>query len=375
MILSYNNHSWYLFIGSDAVVHCCYGDPMFYKFINSSFLVPTVLLTLASCGNAKFSSGGSGRKTPTPTPVAPVAPPTIPTTPPPVGPICTDAQKAIGANIVFLVDNSNSNAKSDCPGAVTTPQNVSTCAGETNREKSLLAAFDLLADVSTKDTSPSAASNISIVEFPSTSGTSKVATNGWISSRPAADSRATIKAASAFTRNPVGATPYGAAISAASTLFASSANDARSRVAVLITDGEPTDRDPIAVASSAAELRKAGVEVITVYIANDQGRTQRQAEHETMLRDWDSRWLANSPSAHYYVDSANLIKNLDDYLSYIFGKNGKVSLGDAVTSAVVPSCVDAPGSVCQRWKVEIPDSAGLENVVKQIIRTRAIKCQ
>ena len=348
---------------------------MFYKFRNSSFIVSAFLLTLASCGNAKFSSGGSGRKNPPVTPVTPVVPPTIPTTPPPVGPICNDTQKAIGANIVFLVDNSNSNASSDCPGVVTTQQSVSTCAGETNREKSLLAAFDLLGDVSTEDTSPSAASNISIVEFPSASGTSKVATNGWISSRPVVESRATIQSALTFARRPVGATPYGAAITAASTLFSSSPNDERSRVAVLITDGEPTDRDPVAVAATADELRKAGVEVITVYIANAQSRAQREAEHQAMLQDWESRWLARSPSAHYYVEAANAIKNMDDYLSYIFGRNGKVSLADAVTSAVVPSCVDAPGSVCQRWKVEIPNSAGLENVVKQIIRTRAIKCQ
>ena len=333
------------------------------------------LLTLASCGSAKFMAGGNARTAPT-APVTPVAtPPVISTAPPAEGPICADTQKAIGSNIVFLVDNSNSNSTSDCPSAVTSPQGVSTCGGETNREKSLLAAFDLLGEVSTKDASPNAASNISIVEFPSANGNSKVVTNGWVSSRPVAESRATIQSALGFTRSPVGATPYGSAISAASTLFSSSTNDGRSRVAVLITDGEPTDRNPIAVAASAVELRKAGVEVITVYITKAQSRAQREADHEKMLRSWESSWMARSPSAHYYVEAANGYKNFDDYLSYIFGRNGRVSLGDSVTSSVVPSCVDAPGAACQRWKVEIPDSAGLENVVKQIIRTRAIKCQ
>ncbi len=351
---------------------------MFYQSSKSLLITAAILpalLSLASCGNAKFAAGGSGRTAPT-NPVAPVAtPPVISTAAPAAGPICADTQKAIGSNIVFLVDNSNSNSISDCPGAVASQQGGTTCASETNREKSLLAAFDLLSEVSAKDVSPGAASNISIVEFPSANGSSRIVTNGWISSRPAAASRSSIQSALAFTRQPVGATPYGAAISAASSMFGASANDGRSRIAVLITDGEPTDRDPISVARNAAELRKTGVEVITVYIANAQSRAQREAEHENMLRAWESAWLARAPSAHYYVEAGNGYTNFNDYLSYIFGRNGRVALGESVTSSVVPSCVDAPGSVCQRWKVEIPDSAGLENVVKQIIRTRAVKCQ
>jgi von Willebrand factor type A domain len=329
--------------------------------------------SLGACGSAKFAGGGKGSNPPAPPPVV-VAQPPIKTTPPPEGPVCSDAQKAIGANIVFLIDNSNSNAITDCPGRVDQGA-VSTCSGETNRGKSLLAAFDLLAEVSTKDDSPSAASNISIVEFPSANQSYKMATNGWVSSRPVAASRPVIQTALGFTRQPIGATPYGSAIAAASNLFGAASNDNRSRVAVLVTDGEPTDRDPIGVAKSSLELRKAGVELITVYITNAQGRVQRVTEHEAMLRDWERISLGATPSAHFYVGNANSYTSFDDYLGYIFGRNGHVSLGDSITSSVVPSCVDSPASVCQRWKVEIPSSSGLENVVKQIIRTRAIKCQ
>lgn len=335
-------------------------------------LVP-VALSIVACGNANFVGGGNGRKSP-PSTTASVSP--IPTTPASEAPICTPSQKSIGANIAFLIDNSSSNNVTDCPGASKTGRfqdaDVYTCSGETNREKAVLAAFDLLADVSARDAGPAAVSNISIVGFPAANNsvqTVQMATNGWVSTRPATENRAGLQGALQFTRQPMGATPYGTAIDAAGGLFAGVSDDARARVAVLVTDGEPTDRDPAAVATKAQALQAAGVEVITVYVTNSQSRVQREIAHQSMLTSWEQR----SSPGHFY--NAQRYQSFDEYLAEVFGRNGRVSLADSVTSKIVPTCVDAPGAVCQRWKVEIPDSSALANVVKQIIRTRAVRCE
>ena len=336
-----------------------------------------LILSMNACGS--FTGGGGTKKGNTPPPkvqTTNTTQSTIPTSQAPDTPVCAANQKSIGANIAFLVDNSSSNAATDCPGAALA-RNVNGadmyhCAQETNREKAVLAAYDLLADVSTRDTSPMAASNIAIVGFPAEGNavqTVKIATNGWVSSRPASENRAGVQTALQFTRDPFGATPYGTAIAAANGLFNVNSNDGRSRIAVLVTDGEPTDRDPADVAERAKSLRAAGVEVITVFIDNSQNRTQRQAAHAQMLANYE-QW---SQPNHFY--NAQRYQSFDAYLDEILGRNGRVPLVDAVTSQVVPTCVDAQGTVCQRWKVEIANSNELANVVKQIIRTRAIKCQ
>ena len=342
----------------------------------------SVVITLpaffvVSCGGANFVGldRGKSKENSKPNTVQQQSP--IPTTPASDAPICKPSQRSIGANIAFLIDNSSSNSVTDCPGASRAGRfqdtDIYACSSETNREKAVLAAFDLLADVSTRDQSPTAASNVSIVGFPAANNAVQnvlTATNGWIATRPSQQNRATIQSALSFTRQPMGATPYGSAINAASDLFSlSPASDERSRVAVLVTDGEPTDRDPADVAARAKALQSSGVEVITVFITNSQTRAQREVAHQSMLASWEQR----SRPGHFY--NAQRYTSFDDYLKDIFGRSGRVSLADAVTSKVVPTCVDSVGSVCQRWKVEIADSAGLANVVKQIIRTRAVRCE
>jgi uncharacterized protein YegL len=335
-------------------------------------LVP-LILSLNACGD--LTGGGGSKKRGTP-PRIQTNTTSIPTTQAPDSPVCAPNQKSIGANIAFLVDNSSSNAATDCPSA-TVARNINgadmyRCGQETNREKAVLAAFDLLADVSARDSSPMAASNMSIVAFPAEGNavqTVKIATNGWVSSRPAAENRTGIQTAMQFARDPFGATPYGTAIAAAAGLFSANSNDGRAKLAVLVTDGEPTDRDPAEVSDRAKALRASGVEIVTIFVGNSQTRSQRQAAHAQMLQSYDQR----SQPGHYY--NAQRYQTFDAYLDDILGRNGRVPLVDAVTSQVVPTCVDSQGSVCQRWKVEIANSGELPNAVKQVLRTRAIKCQ
>jgi hypothetical protein len=348
------------------------------RFITS---LGVVSLVLSACGESK--GGGTVKRNSPPkvqrTDNQPPSP--ILTTPAPNTPVCAANQKSIGANVVFLVDNSSSNGVTDCPGAAVVgrgsdasgqPTEFTRCSQETNRERAVLAAYDLLADVSSRDSAPVAMSQLSIVAFPAEQNnvtTVKIATNGWVSTRPAAENRAGLQTALQFTRQPYGATPVGTAIDAATSLFRGSGADGRSKVAVLINDGEPTDRDPAAVREKSEMLRAAGVELITVFVTNAVSRSSRQAAHGEVLRDYNMR---SSPGTYY---NAQRYPSFEAYLDDILGRNGRVPLMDAITNKVVPTCVDTPNSLCQRWKVELSSASEVTNVVRQIIRTRAVKCQ
>lgn len=355
------------------------------KSLSKNFAFGLIPIVIALNGCGPLSSKSSAERTSPPPPVAqeekkaPTDASTtneqspIPTAPAPATPICAANQKAIGANITFLIDNSSSNANTDCPSAQLVGQYAGTntyrCGAETNREKAVLAAFDLLADVATRDRSSLASSNISVVGFPASNNdvrSVQIATNGWLSTSAAVESKKSIQSALQFTRAPLGATPYGTAVLAARGLFSTNTNDGRPRVAVLVTDGIPTDRDPTDVAARAKELQQIGVEVITVLITNAQSRVERERVATQDLQAW------NQQKPNYF--NSQRYQSFEAYLDDLLGRKGKVSLTDQVTSKVVPSCVDGNGTVCQRWKVEINSASELPNVVKQIVRNRAVKC-
>ena len=335
-----------------------------------------VAISLYGCGKSKSQYDSGAQSTP---PAAPTGQPQIPTTQAPDAAICAANQKAIGSNILFMVDNSSSLSSTDCPSPVRGNRiqdgNSGTidswqCNGSTNREQAVLAAYDLLSNVSTRDPSPSAVSNISVIGFPAPGNATQnviFATNGGISSLQPATNRAALQTSLQFTRQPAGATVFGAPIANAASFFQQPASDARSRIAVLITDGEPADRNPADTTSRAQQLRQQGVDVVTIYVTNSQTRAAREQAHQSMLQGWEQRSQPN----HYY---ATQYQSFDAYIAEILGRNGKVSLTDAVTSQVVATCVDSPSAPCQRWRVEVQDTAGLAYAVKQVIRLKAIRC-
>lgn len=361
-----------------------------FQSAHISRLVAVALLTsLAACSGANFKGGSRGNDSPAAPPVAEPTPSVSPTPPVaspkiPYGSTCSDGQQAIGANVTFLIDNSSSNGATDCPSATQIGTEAQTplmqCGAETNREKAVLSAFDILADASTRDGKDTAVSHISIVQFPAqvqnTTTNSRIETGarvvtyGWLRTSPSDANRSAIASAMQFSRDPYGSTPVGAAIESASNLFAAVANDGRARVVILVTDGEPTDRDPAAVANRATQLRQLGVEVITVFVTSGQTRADRQATHAQMLQAWEQESLKTQK--HWY---AGAYTSFEAYLNGLLGRNGEASLIQKLSGPVDVTCVDKPGVICDRQIVEVSSSNDLTKAFQQIIRTKAIKCQ
>ncbi len=276
--------------------------------------------------------------------------PETPTTP------CTPSQQSIGAEIAFLIDNSNSNAATDCPSAkkYSTVNGVDLyeCQGETNREKAVLAAYELLSNVAKNEPgNAKAASNLSIASFPTASDyvDGHEVHGGWLGSSSAKEAVAN---AMLFARKPLGLTPYGAALTGGTELFAQAASDGRAKVAVLVTDGEPTDQDPSGVIAKAEALKQAGVTIITVFVTNSEARQSRETKHTEMMKK-----IVASTNGNWY--SAAEFPKFSDYMTALLGAQGKKSLVEKISAKVV----------------EVENSAALKDAFLSIIKTEAIACE
>lgn len=293
-------------------------------------------------------------------------------------PVCRDDQKSVGAQIAFIVDNSNSNAATDCPGARKTGsfQGAETyeCDRETNREKAVLSSYDILAAIAAREPSNvDALSTVAVASFPTresyTDG-SQIHTNGWLNAT-GNTSRNNLAEAMKFARTPFGLTPYGSGLSAAKNLFSMATNDSRAKVLVFITDGEPTDRDPLAVASQAMDIRSTDVELITIFITGRETRAQRKSNHADMLRRFNEASMRDGSGTWY----SNNIRGFDEYISLINGTNNVGGLVTEISSKVDERCVDQGANKCNRLTVEVSDAESLKSTLQSIIKSRAIKCE
>lgn len=306
-----------------------------------------------SCSSGKVEdSSGQG-----PVPIATPAPVVTPSIAPAV---CQASQQAIGANVVFLVDNSSSTSATDCPSPSAIGNLNGTpayrCGAQTNREKAVLGAFDALTSVAVKDTRDLAISNIAVVQFPTQSSAegSSVMTNGWARTNTAQSDRAGLEAAMSFARTPFGASAFGSSIDAANRLLAGVPADGRGKVVVLITDGEPTDRDPADTKAKAAQLKALGAQVFTVNVTNGQTRSQRIAAHVQTLNSWER--TAQTRGLHWY---AAHYANMNAYLTDLLGSTNQASLAQSVATQTI---------------VEATDASALASIVQQIVTSKVTAC-
>ena len=345
---------------------------------NSGKLVGVIgLLILGACSKAEFKGTNRNNAEAKPPVVEPTPVPTSTPTPTPSPVACTDKQFSIGAHVAFLIDNSNSNTATDCPKGMKVGTFRGTdlyeCQEATNREKAVLAAFDVLAEVAAKEPdSANAKSSLSVVSFPSDAnfvdGWAIKSNNGWLNASPA--DRSAIEKSLVFTRRPMGLTPYGAAMSAGNSLFENIGDTNKAKIAVLVTDGEPTDRDAVLVSEKADALRAKGVKVFTVYVTNGQDRAKRISDHTAMLRSFNDRSIADGKGPWY----AQRYPSFDEYTRDLLGQGASLSLVEKVSSKTDSACEDKTGSRCERRIVEVENSTALTSVFRSIVNS-AVRCE
>lgn len=296
-------------------------------------------------------------------------------------PKCTPTEKRTGTKMVIVVDNSNSNAETDCPGAIKTGEfngsSLYKCTLETNREKAALAVYDLLKGVAESDAAnPLAKSQLAVTSFPTqadyVSG-SKIEKSFMDTTQ---DKRSEFQTSLQFTRSPYGMTPYGSAMASLEQVFKSTPDDQRSKVALFVTDGEATDRNPGLAAAQAEALMAGGIEIFTVYYPAKDSRLARAEKHRVMMKGIDDQYFATS-GQHWYDEN-----KFSDFTAYIDSIVGRATGGGdpepstllKISSKVDRACADGV-TLCDRKSYEVVDAQGLTQALQQIVKREVIGCE
>jgi hypothetical protein len=277
------------------------------------FSIPLSLGLTLGCQNAKFTA--EGKKNPG---------------------ICTDGQEYVGANFVFMVDNSGSMGVTDCPTG-----DIQSC-GQTYRERAILNAFDILTEASeASEYATKAMSTVSIAQFTPQTRNATLNEFDWnlltVSSFP--EDRDDLEAALQFTRAPSGDTPYLNALSIAQTIVQGDAlNEDQQTVIVLVTDGDPTDRNPDEVRQLAQSI---DAKIMTIRVTpQDWTQDMRRSKHLETISRYYADWSEESyPSTEAYTDDLlQLVTDIskDGVYEVSEAKQLEAGIFDNIISQTVP---------------------------------------
>ncbi len=344
--------------------------------VTSSAIV--VLGLMSACSKATFSGTAPKKATSTPTtnvavdpapttetpaepgssnnggvPTAPEVTTETPNVTPAVTGTCAATEKRIGAQIALIIDNSNSNSSTDCPSATVRGDyngtKLYTCGSATNREAAVLATYDTLRNFGQDG---AAHSELAVASFPKSGemfGGWTNQSNGWIVVNDT--NRDAAKSAMQFSREPFGMTPYTDAVAAATELFSGVDSGERAKVAILVTDGEPTDRDPNAVKAKAEALRAQGVKVIV--ITYNETQATRIATHTAMMETIDNKWVQGG-QGHWFTSA---YASFTDYIGALVGEKGLMK------------ALSSNGSI-----IEAGNSQQLKDAILSVVRSEALAC-
>ena len=259
---------------------------------------------------------------------------------------CPSGSQRIGVNVAFVVDNSGSHSKSDCPqpipiGKDEAGNELSQCGVETNRERSVAYATSILGELGQQG--DSSHSFVSFATFPTTSSLN----SKWYN---ASDDFGAFSERLKVLRSPKGITPYNEGIQEALELFAQVKDQTKKNILVFVTDGFPTDKDPRETLRLAQTLRKLGVEIVAVMVTGKGSQELLREMHKGfILKHFHSSWKA----AHY-----------KDYPSYF-----NALLGDG--SSASPGLLHAMSDSV----IYIENSSELKNKVDAVVTREALLCQ
>lgn len=192
-----------------------------------------------------------------------------------------------GAHILLLVDNSTSMQQTDCPSL-----RDGQCGGKTAREQTVMDIVQSLQNIenSSKDKDISR-SSIAIAQFTvdQAGDAAQYARDLMLNPTWATqvNNNALQRQIQRF-KQPYGDTPYRNAVQLAQQLrdrvkSSLAANDTKPVIAVMITDGEPTDRNPAKVRDLASAFKASGVKWYSVMVNPATDRQQRLAVHHDIM--------------------------------------------------------------------------------------------
>lgn len=267
-------------------------------------------LSLTSCQDGNFTGAEKVARKPAvespPTPPPPFDPP------PPPTPKCTDQEfsAANGAHFIFMIDNSGSMKKTDCPEN----SGAEESCGETNREKAILATFDKLEEAYSSAERKLSPSHITVARFTPTGSKQDIVSlkeTDFFSAAVLEENRNELSEVLRFNRDPIGGTPYLNAMTLGKEAIETIETESEQTVLILLTDGEATDKSPQAVKDIADSI---DAKTFTLRV-NDKGQSlqERRDHHYGVIEKFYSRWKTDE-----YED-------LDAYVDDLMGLGQRVA--------------------------------------------------
>ncbi len=288
----------------------------------------------------------------------------LPTPPPPA---CQNQEILLGAKVVFMIDNSSSNAYTDCPNRQTMQAVSGSQVFQCNAApKRYTAVLDAVADIyeKSKVTSKENPSSVASIVFPNTRNLNVQWTN--------IDENSKNKMAQELgvLKTPYGLTPFEEGIANAEKLFSqiqSSTAQESAKLLIVVTDGFPTDRNPVGTLNRAEALKKSGVEIVSIPIGTKS--LERQAYVNDIIQ-FSTRIAMQGQTSWWSDDSLKLFGNdrdsLNKYIDFSIGSldQKSPSLLEKMSSRVEKVCDgDANAANCN-----------LSSIFKEIIRKKMISC-
>ncbi|MFW7378826.1 MAG: vWA domain-containing protein [Oligoflexus sp.] len=214
--------------------------------------------------------------------------------------ICQSSEEYVGANFMFMIDNSGSMVEADCPSG-----DAADC-GMTERERALLKAFDILTDATvSSELNEKAISSFSVAKF--TPEDRSLSIDEFhepvqLTLETVPENRDELAEVLRFNRRPEGDTPYLNALELGLRIQSTpQINHDLQKVLILVTDGEPTDRQPSMVREKAQEFDGKIVTIRVNY--RDLNAEGRRSEHLRVMSENYPDWsLDQHPSIDAYVD-------------------------------------------------------------------------
>ena len=266
---------------------------------------------------------------------------------------CPVGTERVGSNVAFIIDNSGSHGKSDCPGAkevVADNGQVSyQCNAETNREIAVNYATAMLGKAG--EAGGKAISHVATAIFPERSKVSSgyvLGKSGWVDS---SDGLSAVSSDLKVLRTPAGMTPYGDGIEAAKSLFQSSPDTSKRNVVIFVTDGYPTDQDPYWSMLKAQNLKKDyRAEIITVMVSQGD-KASLIAKHKDFIKGIEES--SNSP---WYVTEYG---SYDEYFGDLLGNSSKKGLLEEMSDQIV----------------NVSKASELKKAFESLIQEKALSCE
>ena len=264
---------------------------------------------------------------------------------------CEEKTRRVGANILFMVDNSGSHGVSDCPNntkiGTKYGAEIFQCLSRTAREQSILNAVESIKNF-TDVSDQRSYSSIAFASFPQKNNNDYI----WYDSK---SDLSQFYDQLNILNKPEGMTPYHQALAQSLKFFKKTKYKDKSNVLILITDGYPTDQRPREVLALAEKLKDLDVKIYTFMVTGESSQENLRKIHQGFVSGYIDKGMFDLDAVYKY--------NISLYFQELLGDGGDKNLG------LLRSISDGANIFY------VKSSKQLKKAINNVVQSKALQCK